>query len=142
FYLLNEEQTNLYKEVQTIFSSWSSQLPYDLRLNPNCMRAFVIELSGILRMTKEHLTIYIVTNSDVHYLIYREALEAVTTFDFQVAPTIYSSITDIKKYAQQSSNRVLCERTLYTPDAVQYENIIPISINTIDRAIISAVQNK
>ena len=70
-----------------------------------------------------------------------EALEAVTTFDFQVAPTIYSSISDIKKYAQQSSNRVLCERTLYTPDAVQYENIIPISINTIDRAIIS-VQNK
>ncbi|HDL1093968.1 TPA: DNA-binding protein, partial [Enterococcus faecium] len=109
---------------------------------PNCMRAFVIELSGILRLTKEHLTIYIVTNSDVHYLIYREALEAVTTFDFQVAPTIYSSISDIKKYAQQSSNRVLCERTLYTPDAVQYENIIPISINTIDRAIISAVQNK
>lgn len=52
FYLLNEEQTNLYKEVQTIFSSWSSQLPYDLRLNPNCMRAFVIELSGILRLTK------------------------------------------------------------------------------------------
>lgn len=142
FYLLNEEQTNLYKEVQTIFSSWSSQLPYDLRLNPNYMRAFVIELSGILRLTKEHLTIYIVTNSDVHYLIYREALEAVTTFDFQVAPTIYSSISDIKKYAQQSSNRVLCERTLYTPDAVQYENIIPISINTIDRAIISAVQNK
>lgn len=36
----------------------------------------------------------------------------------------------------------LRERTLYTPDAVQYENIIPISINTIDRAIISAVQNK
>lgn len=100
----------------------------------------MIELSGILRLTKEHLTIYIVTNSDVHYLIYREALEAVTTFDFQVAPTIYSSISDIKKYAQQSSNRVLCERTLYTPDAVQYENIIPISINTIDRAIISAVQ--
>lgn len=48
----------------------------------------------------------------------------------------------MQEYAQQPSNRVLCERTLYTPDAVQYENIIPISINTIERAIISAVQNK
>lgn len=140
-YLLTPEQQNLYEKTQYIFNQWLDQLPYPLRLNTNCLHSFIIELSGILRITKTQLQICIVTNSDVNYLIYREALESVTTFDIKVEPIIYSHLDEnLIKFSQKENHRILCERTLYTPDAVNIPTIIPVSVDTIEKSIVRAVK--
>ncbi len=141
FYLLSKEQQRLLAEVTPVFQQWQDQLSYDLRINNNCLDAFIIELSGILRLDKSHFHLYIVTNSDVRYLIYREALEAVTTCVLTVEPTIYSQLTEeLKMLATKENTRVLCERTLYTPDALSFPAIIPVSVDTIEKAIVLAVK--
>ena len=115
--------------------------PYRLRLTINCLDAFVIELSGILRINKTKLHVRIVTNSDVKYLIYREALESVTTFDMEVDPVVYQHLDEaIKSAAQQENTRILCEKTLYTPEAEQFPTIVPVSVDTIEKSIVWAVQ--
>ncbi|EOH93506.1 hypothetical protein [Enterococcus villorum] len=141
FYLLTPEQQDLLVEIQPLFKQWLTQLPYQLRLNNNCLNAFVIELSGILRITKTEFHVCIVTNSDVNYLIYREALEAVKTFDMKVEPVIHSFLNeDLKNFARKDNHRVLCERTLYTPEANKIPTIVPISVDTIEESIIRAIK--
>lgn len=141
FYLLSPEQQSLLAEIQPLFNQWLAQLPYRLRLKINCLEAFVIELSGILRINKTKLHVRIVTNSDVKYLIYREALESVTTFDMEVDPVVYQHLDEaIKSAAQQENTRILCEKTLYTPEAEQFPTIVPVSVDTIEKSIVWAVQ--
>lgn len=142
FHLLTDEQRELFEEVKRIVSDWSHALPYQLKINPNCLRSFVIELTGILRLDKQKLTVRIVTNSDIKYLIYREALEAVTTCDISVEPMIYKQLSkEALDFVAASSNRLLCERTLYTPVALSMEHVIPISVETVEQAIILLVKN-
>ena len=143
FYLLSEEQQRLLADVLPLFQQWQTQLPlpYDLRINNNSLDAFIIELSGILRLDKSRFHIYIVTNSDIRYLIYREALEKVSTCILHVEPTIYSQLTEeLKALAAKQHTKVLCERTLYTPDAIPFPGIIPVSVDTIEKAIVLAVK--
>lgn len=141
FYLLSEDQQRLLAEVLPLFQQWQARLPYDLRINNNSLDAFIIELSGILRLDKSRFHIYIVTNSDVRYLIYREALEKVTTCILHVEPTIYNQLTEeLKTLATKENTKILCERTLYTPDAIPFSGIIPVSVDTIEKAIVLAVK--
>ncbi|WP_165005657.1 MULTISPECIES: DNA-binding protein [unclassified Enterococcus] len=141
FYLLTPDQLQLLKVVQSLIHTWSKRLPYDLRINSNCLRAFVVELSGILRLDKTQLQAFIVTNSDVNYLIYRDALESVSTCTIQVTPTIYNKLSEeLIILADQSDHRVFCERTLYTKAATCCPNIVPITVDTIEQSILLAVQ--
>ena len=143
FHLLTDEQRQLFEEVKQIVSDWTNTLPYQLKINPNCLRSFVIELTGILRLDKQKLSVRIVTHSDIKYLIYREALEGVTTCDISVEPMIYNRLNEEAiDFATAPSHRLLCERTLYTPVALSMDHVIPISVETVEQAIILLVKNR
>ncbi|WP_206855639.1 DNA-binding protein [Candidatus Enterococcus mangumiae] len=143
FHLLTDEQRQLFEEVKQIVSDWTNTLPYQLKINPNCLRSFVIELTGILRLDKQKLSVRIVTHSDIKYLIYREALEGVTTCDISVEPMIYNRLNEEAiDFATAPSHRLLCERTLYTPVALSMDHVIPISVETVEQAIILLIKNR
>ncbi|ECX4496836.1 M protein trans-acting positive regulator, partial [Listeria monocytogenes] len=40
----------------------------------------------------------------------------------------------------KENTKILCERTLYTPDAIPFSGIIPVSVDTIEKAIVLAVK--
>ncbi|MEY8445674.1 DNA-binding protein [Enterococcus ratti] len=142
FSILTPKQQALLNEIQPLFKHWLDQLPYSsLRINSNCMNTFVVKLSAILRIDKTQLHICIVTNSDIKYLIYREALEAVATLDIKIEPTIHSQLNDeLKDFAKKENHRILCERTLYTPEADEIPTIIPVSVDNLEKSIIWALK--
>lgn len=134
-------QVKLYRELDDLISAWTKQLPYDLAINPSFLRRFTLEISGILRLDRTHLQTYIVTDSDVKYLLYKETLEAVSTCHVHISPTIYKELTtDVQALTASQNTRVLCEHALLTPDSLTKERIIPISIETLETSIQQLVQ--
>ncbi|MBP1046258.1 DNA-binding protein [Enterococcus sp. BWM-S5] len=140
-HVLTNCQTKLFHELQSLILDWAEALPYDLAINPSLLRLFTIEISGILRLDRTHIHTYIVTDSDVKYLLYKETLEAVTTCQIHISPTIYHELSpDVQILADAENKKILCESALLTPDSSAKENVIPISIEDLETTIRQLIQ--
>lgn len=140
-HVLSPCQLKLFEELQVLISEWADELPYDLAINPSLLRLFTIEISGLLRLDQAHIHAYIVTDSDVKYLLYKDTLEAVTTCQIHISPTIYNKLSPaVQELADTENKKILCEHALLTPDLSVRENIIPISIDTLETSIRQLIQ--
>lgn len=140
-HVLSPCQKKLFEELQDLISEWSDALPYDLAINPSLLRLFTIEFSGLLRLNRTQIHAYIVTDSDVKYLLYKDTLEAVTTCKIHISPTIYNELSpEMQRSADRENKKILCEHALLTPDLSVSKNIIPISIDTLETSIRQLIQ--
>lgn len=135
-YLLSKHEEILYKNILNILETWKKKNKITIRWNHNLIRKFIKEIILTFDYCKESniSEVFIVAESAIKQVFYREQISIYIKDDIKVNSRIYHSLKELPDECFYVNKRiVLCDMTVYHNGLNTNKTVIfPISLSNID----------